>query len=177
MAKVEYRYESGARFRGVAAQVAGRELARIRTENDGKLRPADTVAAARPDDAPLHPIFTWDDKRAAENWRLEEARHLIRAVRIVTKAGDEPAFVHIRVNQMAQEDADEGPYYQSTRVAVKSEDEWTVAVDAALERLSSAEKAVNELKTIASGSPKVAQVTVVLEALAIARAAAEKMAA
>jgi hypothetical protein len=48
----------------------------------GKLSPADVLAAARPEDSPIHEFFEWDDTAAAESWRMEQARELIRRVRI-----------------------------------------------------------------------------------------------
>lgn len=54
------------------------ELERIRRAHGGILRPADVVRAARPVNSPLHSRFDWDDTTAAHQWRLEQARHLIR---------------------------------------------------------------------------------------------------
>jgi len=49
-------------------------------ERDGKLYPADVVNAARSPSSPLHPYFDWDDSSAAEKYRLDQARALIRSV-------------------------------------------------------------------------------------------------
>jgi hypothetical protein len=68
---------------GLSAQAAGEELDRIR-RRDGTIAPAVVVDEARPQDAPLHPAFTWNDPVAAEQWREHEARRLIRHVRVVT---------------------------------------------------------------------------------------------
>lgn len=65
------------------AQVAGKELVRIQKEH-GCVRPELVVDESRPDTAPLHEEFTWDDSVAGENWRLEEARRIIRSVRIIS---------------------------------------------------------------------------------------------
>ncbi len=48
----------------------------------GTLTPQEVVEAARDEGTALHECFTWDDGEAAERWRLEEARELIRSVRI-----------------------------------------------------------------------------------------------
>ncbi len=48
----------------------------------GLLMPEAVVEAARPEDSPLHECFTWDDRIAGEAWRLQEARVLIRTVRV-----------------------------------------------------------------------------------------------
>ena len=49
----------------------------------GSLTPGTVVAAATPKGSPLHHKFTWDDKVAGVQWRLEEARQLCRSVRVV----------------------------------------------------------------------------------------------
>jgi hypothetical protein len=46
------------------------------------LRPEAIVAAARDPQHILHHCFTWDDEAAADSWRIEEARMLIRSYRI-----------------------------------------------------------------------------------------------
>lgn len=76
-----------------------RDLIRTMAEtNGGRITPAEVVEAAKPEDSVLHPYFTWDDTEAARKCREDEARVLIRSVRVVittqpfiTKA---PAFVH-----------------------------------------------------------------------------------
>lgn len=56
------------------------ELLRLAEENDGVLKPEAVVGAARHPDSPLHSQFTWDDSQAAEQYRLWQARQLIRVV-------------------------------------------------------------------------------------------------
>lgn len=46
----------------------------------GDLDPEVVVEAARPEDSPLHNSFTWDDSEAGRQWRLHQARQLIKAV-------------------------------------------------------------------------------------------------
>jgi hypothetical protein len=57
------------------------ELERIYNA-DGTLTPRAVVDDARPDDATLHPCFEWDDSIAGEQYRLDQARHLIRSVKV-----------------------------------------------------------------------------------------------
>lgn len=56
------------------------ELKRIATENDGILKPEIVVQEARPKTSPLHSRFTWDNTKAAHEYRLWQARQLIRVV-------------------------------------------------------------------------------------------------
>ncbi|WP_157266465.1 hypothetical protein [Azohydromonas aeria] len=58
------------------------ELERIAAEHDGLLRPEDVVKQAADKAHPLHEHFQWDNTTAAHQWRLEQARRLIRSVRI-----------------------------------------------------------------------------------------------
>lgn len=63
----------------VNPDIASRELHRIREEY-GALTGEAVVEASRPEDAPLHPVFEWDDGKAAEAYRRHQATTLIRAV-------------------------------------------------------------------------------------------------
>lgn len=58
------------------------ELQRL-LSRDGILKPEAVVAAAENPKSALHSWFTWDDTKAAHEYRLEEARRLIR-VQVVT---------------------------------------------------------------------------------------------
>lgn len=74
----------------VDAQVAGEELERIYGER-GTLKPDIVVEESRPEDAPLHKCFEWNDEVAAGNWRRHQARNLMCNVVVVSDAGDSPA--------------------------------------------------------------------------------------
>ena len=93
-----YKWKAHANF-GIPAQVAGEELERIRTERKGRLIPAVVVDEARPEEAPLHPAFEWDDAVAAEQYREGQARNLIRHVTVTVQgSGTEPRTVRAFVN-------------------------------------------------------------------------------
>ena len=70
----------------VPAQVAGEEIERIRA-NSGKeyIEAEDLLEASREDTAPLHSCFEWDDDRAAEKYRLWQARQIISNITVVTE--------------------------------------------------------------------------------------------
>jgi hypothetical protein len=67
-------------------QRIGEVLERISKENGGRLTPAATVAAARAERHPLHRHFEWSDAAAAEQYRLDQARTLIRSIRVFDTA-------------------------------------------------------------------------------------------
>jgi hypothetical protein len=56
------------------------ELHRLVHRHRGELRPEQVVEAAKSKDSPLHASFEWDDTEAAQQYRLDQARNLIRAV-------------------------------------------------------------------------------------------------
>lgn len=51
-------------------------------ERHGVLTPQAVVEDARPEGAPLHDRFEWDDAKAGELYRVDQARALIRSVKI-----------------------------------------------------------------------------------------------
>ena len=85
----------------VSAQEAGEELDRIRSRY-GTLQPAAVVDESRPEEAPLHPVFEWDDATAAEHYREHQATNLIKRVKVVVEPGsddDAPAATPVRANR------------------------------------------------------------------------------
>lgn len=78
-------------------QKIGAALAQIAEQQKGRLTPPAVVEAARNNRHPLHRHFEWDDKLAAESFRLEQARTLIRSVALVGdgEADPAPAFLSV----------------------------------------------------------------------------------
>jgi hypothetical protein len=54
------------------------ELRAIAKAHGGVLRAEDVVSSAAPKTSPLHDLFTWDDTEAARQYRLWQARQIIR---------------------------------------------------------------------------------------------------
>lgn len=82
-----YQWKPEARVK-VDPQVAGEELERIRVWNNGRLEAANVVEASKEPEAPLHHEFEWDDKTAADKWRLDQAGYLIRSITILAEKPD-----------------------------------------------------------------------------------------
>lgn len=68
---------------------------------EGKLLPEDVIESARPKTSILHKFFTWDDTKAANERRIDQARGLIRAtVRWIQVNGDKrPVRVFISLTE------------------------------------------------------------------------------
>lgn len=65
------------RHRSLDPDVAFQELRRIE-EKYGGIEPAAVVLEAESNTSPLHGEFEWDNAKAAQRYRYEQARHLIR---------------------------------------------------------------------------------------------------
>lgn len=63
-------------------QKIGEALEKITSASGGKLTPQATVEAAKNPRNPLHKHFEWDDAKCGIAYRLEQAREIIRLVRI-----------------------------------------------------------------------------------------------
>ncbi len=135
-----YKFKAGSRVSGVKAQEVGDELQRLR-DRDGKIETLLVVNEAKKKRSPLHGAFQWDDSLAAHEYRLDQARHLIRSIEIIIEDRPEPAFVHIKV--------DHGGYYQSPEVAVQNVDEWSLVRTQALRHLQSASTSLDVLDQVA----------------------------
>lgn len=72
-----YQWKSGSRIKANPEE-AGKQFEEL-AETVGLT--AETVLDAnRPEDAPLHSEFEWRDDIAAEEWRKQQARHLINCI-------------------------------------------------------------------------------------------------
>ena len=145
----KYVLRDGCRISGVNPQEVGEELERLRIEKGG-LRPPEIVDAARPKDSPLHPAFTWSDKQAAGKWRLYEARHLTRSVRVIEDEQSEPRTMYVHVRSGDQEEA--AGTYQDVATVVSEPDMFADALRSLMSRMHAAKRAVHELEEAAKAT-------------------------
>lgn len=112
----KYTWAKGAYVKG-DAQTVGEELTRLQRENGERLTPRIVVDAARPIESPLHSSFEWDDLAAAEKFREEQARTVIRCVRVVKHEGETTTVQRVFVNVVEVIDEEEqNSYVPLTRV-------------------------------------------------------------
>lgn len=170
-----YKWREGTRVQGVKAQAVGDELMRIR-DRDGKLETHTIVEEARNQESPLHPAFEWDDTKAAEEYRLAQARHLTKALVVVTP--DEPFNSNIPVFVHVAESHGEQGYYQSAQVAVSNPDEWALAIARASDVAQSAVKALSNLRRLAErkGGRTLTLITKAEKSMATAKTALDQLA-
>lgn len=123
-----------------------RELRRIAKSNGGLLLPAKVVEAARPKSSPLHSRFEWDDTEAAENYRLWQARQLIRVVveQIEGVHGTTEVFVSLSADRL------DGRGYRITTEVCRDEDLRAQLLEDALTELEIFKLKYRRLKELAA---------------------------
>lgn len=125
------------------AQKIGESLTAIAATTDGELMPKSVVEAARNPKSPLHKHFEWDNEVAAEAHRLDQARRLIRCIRVEDEEASEghaPAFVSI---------TDKGRVSYRTTSEVRNSEHLQMLVLAAAERdLEAFEKRYRDLQDV-----------------------------
>lgn len=111
-----YQWRADSRF-PIGAQIAAERLNKLRKQT-GEITPRIVVDDAENPRSPLHPCFEWDDEKAADGYRLAQARKLIGSI-VVAQFEDQfidretRAFVHVTVG--------ETPRYEPVEIAMVSE--------------------------------------------------------
>jgi len=77
-------------------------------ETSGELTPEGVVEHARSEDSPIHHLFEWDDDRAAHQYRIEQARELIRSVRVTVTVNERPITVPNYVRDPSKAGGEQG---------------------------------------------------------------------
>lgn len=136
-----YQWKRGS-FMSGDAQKAGEVCEML--ERRGDLTPQALVEESRPDDAPLHSMFEWDDAQAAEKYREVQAGQIIRSVEVVPAGGTEPvkAFVSLSVGGKERR-------YSSTEVALADPDSREMVLRDALAELKAFERKYSQLSELA----------------------------
>lgn len=93
------RYTYGAVQYRVPADVVGGVLEGIEAR-DGAVTKEAFLEESRPEDAPTHRMFEWDDAKAAEKYRLVQSKNIINNLKVVIQKNDEEpmalkAFVNV----------------------------------------------------------------------------------
>jgi hypothetical protein len=130
----------------VPAQTVGAELERIRDRNAGKLDPDMVVHYAKSSNHPLHPLFEWDDNVAAQAYRVDQARQVIRSIEVVVDEAPraKPTRAFVSVVQ------DRSRHYTSVQVAMSDEQLRGQVVAQALVELEAWRKRYAELMELAN---------------------------
>ena len=128
---MNYTFRNGFKHK-VDANVAGAVCEEL--EQSGGLTGERLVEASRPEDAPLHGEFEWDDSKAAESWRVQQARCIINSLIIVSPETNKETrkFVHLSIEKT--------PRYESIETVMQSVDKRDLLLRNAYRELSAFRK-------------------------------------
>lgn len=115
-------------------QKIGESLSAIAAANKGRLTPHAVVDEARNERHALHRFFEWRDEVAAAQYRLDQARNLIRSVRVVNEEDETEAPAFISINEKS------GVSYRSLGEVLESADLQALALAQAEKDMASYEK-------------------------------------
>ena len=97
----------------IKPEVAHTALEKIREKN-GNLTAGMVLLEAKKARNPLHKAFEWDDSTAAEEFRLEQARRMLRSIEIVyTELPKTPLRQYEVVTEPAKKDSPERKVYKT----------------------------------------------------------------
>ncbi|MBP5423884.1 MAG: hypothetical protein J6Y78_15715 [Paludibacteraceae bacterium] len=98
MAAFEYKYRVNGLVKA-PAEITGK-VCKDLIDSDGAVTPARLVEVSKPKDAPLHGEFEWNNTIAAQKYREEQARQIIKNIVIIEVAeeDEEPKQVKCWVN-------------------------------------------------------------------------------
>ena len=118
-----------------------------RLGSEGRLTPANLVEEARPEESPMHKAFEWDDAKAAENYRKQQATQMIRAIVVresdVVSGGSESVQVKV-FNQ-----PEKGGVYESLRTILLDEEKSGSLMDKAKAELRTFRIKYSQLERLA----------------------------
>lgn len=141
-----YEYKIGMKL-PVSAQVAGEVCEELEQRNG--LTPHNLVEVSRPNDAPTHDLFEWDDTVAAEKYREVQARQVIRLiVKVPEKSqSDEPtrAFVSITTHETKRPEC----CYRSIDRVLRDASSREAMLDNARRELMAFQRKYNQFKELA----------------------------
>lgn len=134
-----YKFRKGSYIKA-DAQAAGEMCEQL--EARGKLTAEELLNANRAEDAPLHDSFEWDDSVAAESWRMQQARHIINSLEIVTE-NREPVRAFFSIIRSE-------PNYRHIDTILQRQDDTEALLKMALSELQAFQKKYSQLVELAA---------------------------
>jgi len=145
-----YKAARGSRLTDDQAQKYGDHISKTFSNGHLEVTPEEVVEDARSSTAPTHEFFEWDDSAAAEQYRLEQARYMIRSIFVVveeqTFVKETRAFVHVTIQEPEQEPR---KVYTTVQHALTEEDLRKQTIEYALNQLDNWRKRWNEYTELA----------------------------
>ena len=125
-----YKWKPNSRI-GINAETAGAVMDSL--EQRGALTAKNLLDESRPAEAPLHNEFEWDDVKAAEEYRLQQARHIINCLLIEDDSQQETVRAFFNL-------AESAPEYRSIRTIMSDETQSDALLQLAIQELQAFER-------------------------------------
>lgn len=133
----------------VDAQVAGQEMERI-YNRDGILDPAVIVQESKDEHAPLHRCFEWNDTVAANKYRVNQAKEIIRSIVTVSEHTNQETRAFVHVNRE----------YQPLSVVIRNPEDTATLLRQAINELRWFEQKYSKLQELAGVMAEIGKVVV-----------------
>lgn len=138
-----YEWKSGSRIKG-NAQESGELFKQLSETKDG-LTAETLLEANKPETAPLHNDYEWNDEKAAHEWRLHQSRHFINslAVKVVSEDAAETETI-VRAFHIA----DEPSHYEPITAIIKEKTKYEQLLQTAYSELQAFRRKYSVLKEL-----------------------------
>ena len=138
---MNYQFRKGFKHK-VTADVAGAVCEGL--EKKGKLTGEQLVEVSRPEDAPLHKEFDWDDAVAGEKWRVHQARMIINSLVVIAPETNTEVRKFYNI-QMSKDDRK----YESIEAVMQKVEKRDILLRSAMRELSALRKKYAALSELA----------------------------
>lgn len=137
-----YQWKSGARIKG-DAQTSGELFERLSATAEG-LTARTLLEASKPESAPLHNDYEWNDEIAADNWRLQQSNHFINSISVVMVSKETNEEMQVRAFHITTEEHK----YDPIELIVQQKDKYTALLSNAKAELETFKRKYNTLKEL-----------------------------
>ncbi len=124
---------------------------KVLEEKNGGVTPEIVLDDARKKTSPLHDYFEWNDHKAADLYRIDQSRYLIRSINVVIiRDGQEEMTRAFHPVIVREEKQDKGKKYLSAQVVFSDTDYRRQTIEDALKELGGWRKRYQQYSELSS---------------------------
>lgn len=147
-----YQWKSGSRIKA-DAQKSGELFEQLSNTAEG-LTARTLLDANKPETAPLHNEYEWNDETAADNWRLHQSRHFINSIAII-ETTSEDVETPVRAFHITTSESK----YEPITAIIKEPDKYAALLKSAKAELMSFKNKYNTLRELTPVLKAIEEVT------------------
>ena len=138
-------------------------------DKHGAVTPSLVVEFAKDETTELHKRFEWDDTAAAEQYRLNQARRVIRVTKIVYE-GERQTLFHVPKIKWEEQGDDKSGKYIPAGMVVKAQKDYQRCRDEILSKIMAMQSSLGELERYAvkDGIDDAGQIKIAMMSMAAA---------